>query len=67
MQALQELSGVTEEQEDEQAQYCVAAGERVLEARRRAATVWSCCNESVELAGIPPAADEPPPPTSDEF
>lgn len=32
MQALQELSGVTEEQEDEQAQYCVAVGERVLEA-----------------------------------
>lgn len=43
-------------------------GERGLEARQRAEmTCCSCCDEFVELAGIPPDAVEPLLQTSDEL
>lgn len=64
---------MAEELEDAQAEYSAEEGGRGQEGRqqagrRQAASLCpSCCNESVELAGIHPAADEQLPLTSGEL
>lgn len=64
---------MAEELEDAQAEYSAEEGGRgqegrQQEGRRQAASLWpSCCNESVELAGIHPGADEQLPLTSGEL
>lgn len=69
---------MAEELEDAQVEYSAEEGGRGQEGRQQegrqqagrqqAASLWpSCCNESVELAGIHPAADEQLPLTSGEL
>lgn len=74
---------MAEELEDAQVEYSAEEGGRGQEGRqqegrqqagrqqagrRQAASLWpSCCNESVELAGIHPGADEQLPLTSGEL
>lgn len=64
---------MAEELEDAQAEYSAEEGGRGQEGRqqagrRQAASLCpSCCNESVELAGIHPGADEQLPLTSGEL
>lgn len=69
---------MAEELEDAQVEYSAEEGGRGQEGRQQegrqqagrqqAASLWpSCCNESVELAGIHPGADEQLPLTSGEL
>lgn len=64
---------MAEELEDVQVEYSAEEGGRGQEGRqqagrRQAASLCpSCCNESVELAGIHPGADEQLPLTSGEL
>lgn len=64
---------MAEELEDAQAEYSAEEGGRGQEGRQQAGRQQaaslcpSCCNESVELAGIHPGADEQLPLTSGEL
>lgn len=63
---------MAEELEDVQVEYSAEGGRgqagRQQAGRQQAASLWpSCCNESVELAGIHPGADEQLPLTSGEL
>lgn len=63
---------MAEELEDVQVEYSAEGGRgqegQQQAGRQQAASLWpSCCNESVELAGIHPGADEQLPLTSGEL
>lgn len=56
----EEPAQLADDLDDKHTVYCLEVDEQGLEAQQEVVMKWqSCCNESVELVGIPPGAGEP--------